>query len=80
VGIWVLEQELPLLQASVPRCYLLSPCRTLDVGLSLGCVKGKSLRPGGLELHHTGPRGEDRDFKHTGYLSMFLRWKRSKKS
>jgi hypothetical protein len=52
----------------------------LDVGLSLGCVKGKSLRPGGLELHHTGPRGEDRDFKHTGYLSMFLRWKRSKKS
>jgi hypothetical protein len=54
VGVWVLEQKLPVLKVSVPELCLHHPCRTLEVGLSLGYLRGKSLRPGGLEPHPTG--------------------------
>jgi hypothetical protein len=49
LGVCVLRQKLLLLQASFSGLWFQDPCRTLEVGLSVGCLRGKSLRPGGLE-------------------------------
>jgi hypothetical protein len=52
VGVWVLEQELRLLQASLSRRWFYGPSRMLGCCLILGCVTGKSLRLGGQSPPH----------------------------
>jgi hypothetical protein len=46
---WGDKRGLPLLHVSVPGLWLCDPFKTLEVGLSVGGLRSKSLRPGGLE-------------------------------